>query len=245
MSGWRLLGGAAMVTASALGGWMLNERLSGEAGAPAVSGGPPAGMAAQPSPESSPGLSVLAFPRPPLQAPAAGTTEAAAAAPGPVTLFADGTVTIDVHRRPWRSVLEEVARQENARTQGAAPAPRGERPGAAGEARQQEVLQAIRSGDESSRYQALLQARSGNAPVPDDALRQLFEIDASERVRLLAFENYLERRSGSAEDVRSALESALNVPSAAIQAEARKRLQLLDEQQRAEADDPQARAAGS
>lgn len=230
---WRFLGGTALVAVSAATGWMLNDGGSAADHAEAqVAAAPPA-----------PAFSVLGYPRPPEEAGAPRPADPAREAA--VTLHGDGTVTIDVRHRPWRWVLEEVARQENARAQapgGPAADAAADRSSAAVEAQQEEVLQALRSGDEASRYEVLLNARTNGTPVPDDTLKQLFEIDASERVRLLAFENYLERKSGSAEEVRSALEAALYIPSPAIQAEARQLLEQLDAQERGAADDPQALA---
>lgn len=252
MTLWQFLGGAATVAASAALGWMLNAGLSDAAvGTTADRQGPDGSRAAvspPPVPESTPAFSVFRYP---------GRTDPSSASPEPaspqkstVTLHGDGTVTINVHKRPWHSVLEEVARQENARTPAAGPASAQAAKDlaaavAATEAGQKEVLQALRNGDETSRYEALLNARTNGAVVPDDTLRQLFEIDASERVRRLAFENYLERKSGSAEEVRSAAQAALYASSPSIQAEARKILEQLDEQERGKADDPQAGAGGS
>lgn len=238
----RRLGPAALALASVAAGWTLNERLSA---APAEEAAP---LRTEPSPsaDASRGFSVLGYPRPPEEAPPAqAAAPGATGAASEVTLFGDGTVTIAVQKRPWRWVLEEVARQQNARGpaggNGAAP------PAVPSEttADPQQILQAIRSGDEKSRYEALLNARSTGTVVPDDTLKQLFEIDASDRVRLLAFENYLERKSGSAAEVRAALEAAQNVPSPAIQAEARKLLEQLGEQERGDPMDLQTQGAGS
>ena len=100
-------------------------------------------------------------------------------------------------------------------------------------------LNAIREGDESTRIDGLLKTRSAGVPLPDDLLQTLFENDASERVRLLAFENYLEPRSGSVEGMRQALQAALDIPSAAIQADARRRLSQLAELEHNDAAHPQ------
>ena len=75
--------------------------------------------------------------------------------------------------------------------------------------------------------------------VPDDTLKTLFETDASDRVRLLAFDSWLEARADSPDAMRSALQSALYLPSAAIQQEARRLLAQLHEVERNAADSPQ------
>ena len=53
------------------------------------------------------------------------------------------------------------------------------------------------------------------------------------------FEAYLEGRSGNVEELRSALQAAQYVPSAAIQAEAKAQLQQLHDIERIDAANPQ------
>ncbi len=100
-------------------------------------------------------------------------------------------------------------------------------------------LNAIREGDEPTRFDGLLKTRSAGVRLPDELLQTLFENDASDRVRLLAFENYLEPRSGSVDEMRRALQAGLDIPSAAIQADARRRLAQLAELERIDAAHPQ------
>jgi hypothetical protein len=96
------------------------------------------------------------------------------------------------------------------------------------------LLQAIERGSEPERFDGLLRARSDGVTVPEQTLRSLYETDASERVRLAAFESYLELRADPRE-VRQVLEAALYLPGAAIQREARRRLDELHEMERADA----------
>lgn len=93
---------------------------------------------------------------------------------------------------------------------------------------QSRLLNSISGGDETARYDALIKARSLGFVVPDHLLKALFEYDPSDRVRLLAFENYLEPRSGDYGEMRRTLQAALDVPSAALHADVTKRLADLD-----------------
>lgn len=96
------------------------------------------------------------------------------------------------------------------------------------------LLRAVQEGDAAARVQALLRARSAGLVLPDAIVTSLLESDPSEDVRLLAFDHYMEQRSGNQAEARSALESALYIASTAIQAEARRRLGRLDEELRPE-----------
>jgi len=71
--------------------------------------------------------------------------------------------------------------------------------------------------------------------VPDGTLKTLFETDASEQVRLHAFEAYLERQTGDNVALRRTLEAAALIPSAVIQREAHVRLNELTDMERMEA----------
>jgi len=66
-------------------------------------------------------------------------------------------------------------------------------------------------------------------------LKTLYETDASERVRLHAFDAYLERQTGDNVALRRTLEAAALIPSAVIQREARTRLNELADMERMEA----------
>jgi hypothetical protein len=100
---------------------------------------------------------------------------------------------------------------------------------------QTQVLRTIQGGTEEGRYEALLKARSANMTVPEETLKTLYETDSSERVRLMAFEAYLEDKSLDPQAQRAALQAALYVPSPAIQAEAKKLLEQMAELERIDA----------
>lgn len=193
------------------------------------------------------------MPDPPLAA--ARATPARAVAPrldsGPlIAVSSDGNVTLRVEQQPLEWVLEQIAQQsgwadlkQRAGANGApaAAAAAASAPAVCAEAsiltpaQAAQLLQVIERGGEADRYDGLLQARSDSVSMPDSMLKWMFETDASERVRLLAFENYLESRTGSADATRSALQAALYVPNAAIQSEAKRRLEELLESERIDA----------
>ena len=167
-----------------------------------------------------------------------------------ITVFSDGNVTLRVEQQPLEWVLDQIAAQSGwtdvkqragAITACGAALAAAPTPADCAEAsiltptQAAQLLQVIERGGEGDRYDGLLQARSGGIPVPDGMLKSLFETDASESVRLLAFENYLEPRTGSVDATRSALEAALYVPNAAIQREAKRRLEELLESERIDA----------
>jgi hypothetical protein len=175
-----------------------------------------------------------------------------------IVIASDGNATLHVDQQPLEWVLEQIAQQSGwsdvreraARTASAtsaAPAvPVAEAavacadaPAPADAAR---VLQTIERGSDRERLDGLMQARDEQVTVPDGVLKSLYETDASDAVRLAAFETYLERHAGTAGAQRAALESALYVPSAAIQREARQRLDELEAAERADAALPQGSA---
>jgi hypothetical protein len=185
---------------------------------------------------------------------------APSAPPGPssdaaplIALAGDGNITLRVEQRPLEWVLEQIALQAGAQPRELLRAPVSPTPAAlrapATEAcidrttttpAADELLRTIVRGDEVSRHDGLLQARGAGIAVPDDTLKTLFETDASDRVRLLAFENWLEGRADNAQSLREALQSAQYLPSAAIQNEARRLLSQLHEVERNAADSVQA-----
>lgn len=166
-----------------------------------------------------------------------------------IIVSSDGNVTLHVEQQPLEWVLEQIARQSGWRDvkarAGASGAPVMPTAAAAEtacpeapvltSAQSAQLLQSIQRGSEPDRYQSLIRAHSDGGGVPDELLKQVYETDASERVRLLAFEAYLEPRSGDTSALRGALQSALYVPNAAIQHEARKRLEELAESDRMDA----------
>ena len=100
-------------------------------------------------------------------------------------------------------------------------------------------MHAIERGAETERFEGLMKARSAGLLVDERTLKSLYETDASERVRTAAFESFLEWRGDRPAALREALESALYVPSAAIQREAKRRLDELHEMERSDAQAPQ------
>ncbi|WP_280154824.1 hypothetical protein [Piscinibacter sp. XHJ-5] len=169
-----------------------------------------------------------------------------------IAVASDGSVTLRVEQQSLEWVLEEISRQSGwadvkARARPAAVG--GTAPAAADEAvactpppspiEVGRTLQAIERGSEAERFEGLMKARSAGLLVDERTLQSLFETDASERVRVAAFESYLEWRGDRPAALREALESALYVPSAAIQQEARQRLQEVQEMERADAHAPQ------
>lgn len=190
----------------------------------------------------------------------AGPAQASLAAPSPastqadgrpvVVVSSDGNVTLRVEQQPLEWVLEQIAQQAgwpeirnlvNAARSASPPAaaavvdaPVAEAPRPTA-AQTEELLRSIRHGSEADRFDGLLQARNDSATVPDDLLKHLYESDASERVRLLAFEAYLEPRADDSVETRRVLEAALYVANGAIQRDARKRLDELTEIERIDA----------
>ena len=61
------------------------------------------------------------------------------------------------------------------------------------------------------------------------------ETDSSERVRIEAFEAYVEAHSGTDEDLRAALNTVLRIPQPALQTRAREQLDELEESLRQDA----------
>jgi hypothetical protein len=159
-----------------------------------------------------------------------------------IAVLHDGNVTLHVEQRPLDWVLQQITLQRgllDAKHSAHANAPAGavaaqstctDAPADAAR-----ILQTIAQGGDVERFDGLMQARHVSAFVPDDILKTLYENDPSDRVRLAAFEIYLERHSGESATVRKALEAALQVSSAAIQQDARQRLEEVIERDRIDA----------
>lgn len=167
---------------------------------------------------------------------------------GPLIVVAsDGNVTLRVEQQPLEWVLEQIALQsgwtdvkERARAPAAGSA--GSRAPAAGAAapivaaaQPMRLLQAIERGGEADRYAGLLKARSDGIELPDALLKSLYENDGSDRVRMLAFDAYLEPLADSPEAMHSVLQTALQASSEAIRSEAKRRIDELLESERVDA----------
>lgn len=184
-------------------------------------------------------------------APALVVPSAAADSTPLIAVSSDGNVTLRVEQQPLEWVLEQIANQsgwadvkERARPRAAAgdvataaPPPVLCVESTAGAPRLDaaRVLHAIERGGEADRFAGLMKARSDGVLVPEQTLGSLYQTDASERVRVAAFESYLEQRADRREAVREALEAALYVSSQAVQREARQRLEELHEMERIDA----------
>lgn len=221
MIGCRTIVYAATVALSSAAGWVAR------APAPAAVGVPTAPAARQPTPWS----------------PVVDSTPLIAVA-------SDGNVTLRVEQQPLEWVLEQIAAQSGwadvkALARPAAAAAAGSTPRepasvpcaepAAPRVDAARALHAIERGSEADRLQALMQARSDGLLVDERTLKTLYETDYSERVRVAAFESYLEWRADRPGALREALEAALYVPSAAIQREAKERLAERREMERIDA----------
>ena len=164
-----------------------------------------------------------------------------------ISVSSYGTVTLRVEQQPLEWVLDEIAKQSGlldvkihtAVDQRPVAAVGGPGLAAAGcatangsvQPQSMTLLQAIAQGTDDERYDSLLRARSDGLSLPDDTLKRLYENDASDRVRSLAFQRFLEGRASSVDEMRKALEAGLAVSNEAVQTEARRRLaSLLDGQ---------------
>ena len=186
------------------------------------------------------------------QVEAASPTKQAAAVHGAlIAVASDGNVTLRVEQQPLEWVLDEIARQsgwDDVHRRAGAGKPAADAmlptratgvecadPVAVPPAQAQQVLHTIQRGGDGERRNGLLQARADGVALPDETLRTLVETDASDAVRLLAFDELLEARSGDAAALRGALEASLYVPNEAVQRESRRRLDELRESERIDA----------
>lgn len=188
-------------------------------------------------------------------APAPSSTAQARPVAPLIAVASDGNVTLRVEQQPLQWVLEQIAAQSgwtDVKERARAVKPAGAAPAAAGtpavadaagvacpepapRVDASRVLAAIERGAEEDRYNGLLQARSDGVQVGEQMLKTLFETDASERVRVEAFAEWLHSRADRPDTLREALQAALYVPSAAIQHEAKRRLDELNEAERIDA----------
>ena len=170
-------------------------------------------------------------------------------APAPHTLFAsgpviavtkNGRVTLHVDNESLTWVLAEIERQAGSKgaakeaaamdadhSASAAAAPRA----IACDARPEDVLARVLRGNETERYDTLVQSLSGGA-VSAETLKTLYQTDASPRVRLLAFEDSLESTAGDPAARRAELEAARLLPDPVVAQAAARSLEALDQQAR-------------
>ena len=174
----------------------------------------------------------------------AGSTSSSLRAAPLIAVASDGNVTLHVDQQPLEWVLEQIALQGGnvkATVTVADIRPRSSTepscPGPTGAARvdSAKLLQEIQRGSEEQRVRGLLDARPAGVMVPAETLKTLFETDASDKVRLHAFEAYLEQLPGDNATLRRTLEAAVLVPSAVIQREAHARLDELSDMERIDA----------
>ncbi|MBP6776053.1 MAG: hypothetical protein KA151_02255 [Piscinibacter sp.] len=190
---------------------------------------------------------------------AAPTASAAPTGQPLIVVSTDGLVTLRVEQQPLDWVLEQIALQagygdlrERVRPAGAAASASTGAPlvastrerlcaesPAVAPAEARRLFTTIERGSEAERFEGLLAAVSSSITVPDALLKSRLETDASDRVRRVALELYLEPRSGEPAALRTALEAAMYVPNAAVQQEARRRLDELMESARPDPSDPQ------
>lgn len=145
-----------------------------------------------------------------------------------VKLGADGSISAQVGHRPLTWLLSELKRQgwePAALCNGTTAAPDTEPDGS-------RLVAAISTGSEATRHETLMRARSAGAFIPDSSLRELMASGPSDRIQLLALEQYVEAHGGTPESLREALHAAAAVPSTAVRAEALHQLQMLEEEQR-------------
>jgi len=161
-----------------------------------------------------------------------------------IAVATDGNVTLRVDQQPLEWVLEQIALQGGhveasakaaAIRQPSSAQPSCPAPTSVARVDAEKLLQEIQGGTEAQRVEGLLGARSGGVWIPDATLKTMFETDASERVRLHAFESYLGRQAGDNGAQRRTLEAALLIPSPVLQREAKARLDELTDMEREDA----------
>jgi hypothetical protein len=166
------------------------------------------------------------------QAPAQRTPTVLTSARPTVTVLGDGMVSIHVDRTSVAWLLRELERQGARLPSAAQEIPAGTTSLASGESDAAEpdssesdrLVIALSNGTEDDRQAAIRRARDQSIDLPAGLLRQTFETDSSESVRVLAFTTYIDTAMSDAESIREALTSGTFNSSAAVQAEARKRL---------------------
>lgn len=164
----------------------------------------------------------------------AGSRAAAAAVGLPIQFHPDGRVSLQLDHAPLDWVLQELergqprlpARQPAGASVAANTEPVGCEAAEPAELSPQELAalqRNLRQGSDAERQAALVRAGEAGVELPPTLLRQLFETDPSEAVRLLAFTTYLDAVADDPAALRAALESGAYNHSAAVQQEARRR----------------------
>jgi hypothetical protein len=205
-------GALALAAVSAAMGWALHVPDIPPAVVPVAA---PAAATDGPSQR----LSVMAWPQPAREARA--DTEADAGDGAAVRLHEDGSASVEVRHRPAQWIVDELCRLGAPLRPGAcggAAAP------AAGDAAGARLLQVLREGSEAQRYDALVQSRTAGVMVAEDELMRLMADGPSERVRLSAFDSYIELKSGDVDQLRTGLQALLRIPHTQLQARAREQL---------------------
>lgn len=149
-----------------------------------------------------------------------------------VAVLGDGMVSIHVDRTSVASLLHELERQGARLPSAFQESPAGVKALPSGEpdatepdsAEPERLIFALRNGTEDDRQAALMRARELSIDLPAGLLRQTFESDSAESVRVIAFTTYLDTATSDTESIREALTSGTFNSSAAVQAEARSRL---------------------
>jgi hypothetical protein len=152
-----------------------------------------------------------------------------------------------VQHRPPASVLAELCRQGARELPGcgqtvarAAPSAAPPAPGTAPAQRPQsgdeQILRRLQDRSEQVRLQGLIQAREDGVLVPQATLLALMRNDPSERVRLEAFDDYVDANSGTTQELRAAMQEMMRVPDATLQSRAREQLDLLEQAEREDAE---------
>lgn len=157
----------------------------------------------------------------------------------------DGLVSLQLQRMPLPWVLEQLAAQARWPTlkaelcgppaQAAAPAtvapaplpPQGGLCQPDLHAQPAQVLQALASGAEEERWRALMVARGQGLPLGEQPLRQLFEQDSSARVRMAAFDLFMERLDTPQAAREAVLHAVLALPHPELREDAAQRLREL------------------
>ncbi|NML18869.1 hypothetical protein [Azohydromonas caseinilytica] len=200
------LGALGLMLVSAAAGWVLHAPDTPSAAGPTAAAAD-AAAARRPQP-----LSVLAYPQ-----------AAAEAAPETVRLHADGSVTVQVQHRPAVWLVAELCRQ-GARLAPACMGSAAALPVSQGERDADALERALREGDEQRRHEGLLQARAEGRLLPEPLLLDLMRTGPSDRVRLMAFDSYIELKSGDLEALRTGLQAVLRMPYTPLQVRAREQI---------------------